>query len=44
LWVVLKISSDSLPVVDKRLIGRKFGSLTGKGRVIIFASFQDVEK
>jgi hypothetical protein len=37
--------SNSLPVIDKRLIGRKFlgnfGSLPGFGNVITFASFYD---
>jgi hypothetical protein len=41
-------SSKSLPVVDKRLIERKFcgnlGSLLGFGNAIIFASFQDFGK
>jgi hypothetical protein len=36
--------TNSLPVVDKRLIGLKIcgdlGSLPGFGKVIIFASFQ----
>jgi hypothetical protein len=48
-WIVLIISfSNSLPVVDKRLIGSKFGgnfgSLPGFGRVMILASFQGAEK
>jgi hypothetical protein len=43
-WIVLNIRfSNSLPVVDKSLIGREFreslGSLPGFGRVMIFASF-----
>jgi hypothetical protein len=40
--------SNSLPVVDRRLIGRKFwgnfGSLTGVGNVMNFVSFQDFGK
>jgi hypothetical protein len=48
-WIFLKISfSDSLPVMDKRLIGRKFGgnleSLPDFGRVMIFASLQSAGK
>jgi hypothetical protein len=44
-WILLKISfSNNLPVVDKRLIGRKFGEnfeyFPGFGRVTIFTSFQ----
>jgi hypothetical protein len=45
-WRVFRITfSNSLPVVDRRLIGRKFcgnfGSLPGFGNVMTFASFQD---
>jgi hypothetical protein len=40
--------SNSLPVIDKKLIGRKFcgnfGSLPGFGNVITFASFQGFRK
>jgi hypothetical protein len=48
-WTDLKISfSNSLPVVDKRLIGCKFwgncGSLPGFDRVMIFVSFQNGRK
>jgi hypothetical protein len=48
-WIILKISfSNSLPVVDERLMGHKiwgnFGSLPGFGSVVIFASFQDAGK
>jgi hypothetical protein len=48
-WRVFRItSSNSLPVVDRRLIGHKFwgnfGSLLGFGNVMIFASFQDFGK
>jgi hypothetical protein len=33
-WIILKINfSNSLPVVDKRLIGRKFGEILGLCRV-----------
>jgi hypothetical protein len=42
------IFHKSLPVVDRRLIGRKFcgnfGFLPGLGRAIILASFQDAGK
>jgi hypothetical protein len=45
LWTIFRITfSNSLPVVDERLIGRKiwgnFGSLPDFGNVITFASFQ----
>jgi hypothetical protein len=48
-WRILRITfSNSLSVVDTRLIGRKFwgnfGSLPGFGNVMIFASFQDLGK
>jgi hypothetical protein len=44
-WILLKINfSNSLPVVDKRLIGRKFGFLPSFGRVMIFVSFQGAGK
>jgi hypothetical protein len=48
-WIVLKISfSNSLPVVNKRLIGRMFwgnsGTLRGFGRVMFFAAFQGAGK
>jgi hypothetical protein len=48
-FIVLKISlSNSLPVVDKRVIGRKFWGdfefLPGFGRVVISASFQGARK
>jgi hypothetical protein len=40
--------SKNLPVVDRRLIGRKFlgnfGFLPGFGRAMILASFQDAGK
>jgi hypothetical protein len=40
--------SETLPVVDKKLIGRKFcvnlGSLPGFGKATTFASFQDEGK
>jgi hypothetical protein len=40
--------SKSLPVVDKRQIGRQFwgnfGSLSGFGNIVTFASSQDFEK
>jgi hypothetical protein len=40
--------SNSLPVLDRRLIGRKFwgnfGSLPGFDNVMTFASFQDFGK
>jgi hypothetical protein len=44
-WTVLKITiSNSLPVVDKRLLGRNFWrkvlSLPGFGRLMIYTSFQ----
>jgi hypothetical protein len=40
-WIVLQISlSNSLSVVDKRLIGRKFWGIPGFGRVLNFASSQ----
>jgi hypothetical protein len=44
LWTVFRITfSNSLPVVGKRVVGRKFwrnfGSLTGFSNVIAFASF-----
>jgi hypothetical protein len=47
--IVLKKSfSDSLPAVDKRLIGRKFweniGSLPGFYGVVIFALFRGAGK
>jgi hypothetical protein len=49
LWTIFRITfSSSLPIVDKRLIGCKFcgnlESLPVFGKVIIFASFQDVGK
>jgi hypothetical protein len=49
LWTIFRIAfSSSLPVVDKRLIGRKFGgnleSFPVFGKVIIFVSFQGVGK
>jgi hypothetical protein len=49
LWIILRINfSKSLPVVDRRLIWRKFcvnfGFLPGFGRAIILASFQDAGK
>jgi hypothetical protein len=49
LWSIFRtMFSISLPVVDKRLIGRKFcgnfGFLPGFGKVITFSSFQDVGK
>jgi hypothetical protein len=45
LWSIFRVTfSKRLPVVDNRLIGRRFGdnlgSLPGFGKVIIFASFQ----
>jgi hypothetical protein len=48
-WRTFRITfSNSLPFVDRRLIGRKFwgnfGSLLGFGNVMIFASFQDFGK
>jgi hypothetical protein len=48
-WIVLKNSfSNSLPVVDKKLVGHKFwgnsGYLAGFSRVMIFAFFQGAEK
>jgi hypothetical protein len=49
LWIILRINlPKSLPVVDRRLIGRKFhgkfGFLPGFGRAIILVSFQDAGK
>jgi hypothetical protein len=49
LWTIFNISfPKTMPVVDMKLIGRKFwgnlGSLPGFGSVIIFASFQDAGK
>jgi hypothetical protein len=49
LWTIFRITfANSLPVVDNRLIGRKFwgnlGPLPGFGKVIAFASFQDTGK
>jgi hypothetical protein len=49
LFTIFRITfSNSLPVVDKRLIGRKLWgnleSFLGFGKVIIFASFQIVGK
>jgi hypothetical protein len=35
-WIVLKIISNNFPVVNKRLIGRKFWSLPCFGRVMNF--------
>jgi hypothetical protein len=48
-WIVLKMSfSSSLPVVDKKLIGRKFWgnfrSLPDFGKVMTFASIQGAGK
>jgi hypothetical protein len=48
-WRVFRITfSNSLPLMDRRLIGRKFlgnfGSLPGFGNVVTFASFQDFGK
>jgi hypothetical protein len=48
-WTSFKITfSNSLPVVNRRLIGRKFwgnfGSLPGFGKVITFASLQGFGK
>jgi hypothetical protein len=48
-WIILrKTFLNDLPVVERRLIGRKFwgnfGSLPGFGNVMIFASFQDFGK
>jgi hypothetical protein len=49
LWTIFrKLFSNNLPVVDKRLIGRKycrnFGSLPGFSNIITFASFQNFGK
>jgi hypothetical protein len=48
-WTAFRTTfSNSLPVVDRRLIGRKFWgnfvSLQGFGNVMTFASFQDFGK
>jgi hypothetical protein len=48
-WIILRMTfSNSLPVVDKRLIGRKFWgnfvSLPGFGNVTTFVSLQDFGK
>lgn len=49
LWTIFNITfSNSLPIVDKRLIGRRLWenleSLPDFGKVITFASFQDIGK
>jgi hypothetical protein len=49
LWNIFRTTFlNSLPTVDKRLIGRKwwrnFGSLRGFGNIMTFASFQDFGK
>jgi hypothetical protein len=48
-WRIFRFTfSNSLPIVDRRLIGRRFygnfWSLPGFGNVMIFASFQDFGK
>jgi hypothetical protein len=48
-WRIFRITfPNSLPVVDRRLIGRQFwenfGSLPGFGKVITFGSFQGFGK
>jgi hypothetical protein len=44
LWTILRKFPEILPVMVKRLIGRKFwgilGSFAGFGRVMILTSFQ----
>jgi hypothetical protein len=48
-WTIFRMTvSNTLPVVNRRLIGRKlwgnFGPLSGFGNVLTFASFQDFGK